>query len=206
MRAAMALTMEYQALPEDCQLLRRARSEPALAEYLWLAPTAFQRGGVPTPHRDEPRGYLDLHAEAKALLADRPDLQSANYTLDRYWAVVWDLLPERRLDDDAGAAWTELAVRGGEPIAEHADDPCGGPVRYLTPRQVRDVALNLAALRRDELLVRYDPAEMLGKVYKAQNATPGEEGFEEYWKLILGLRQFYEAAARAGDLVLAILG
>jgi hypothetical protein len=106
-----------------------------------------------------------------------------------------------RRKDDAGPAGgaEELAVLGGEPIGE---DNGYGPARLLRPEQVAAVAGALRPLTPEVLGHRVDLVAM-----EAAELYPGIWDEEDVYEEYLGpnyemLRDFYLAAAGAGDAVL----
>ncbi|HEY9697739.1 MAG TPA: YfbM family protein [Trichocoleus sp.] len=92
-------------------------------------------------------------------------------------------------------------VVGGTPTQFEATY---GFVRYLTPEEVRAVAELLSTISVEELRRRFDPAEFnAAKIYP--NPRPGgwdEEEIEPLLEMYPELVEFFQNAARDGDIVL----
>jgi hypothetical protein len=77
-----------------------------------------------------------------------------------------------------------------------------GMVRYLTPQEVKEVAVALDQISVADLRQRYDP-----KAFQAENIYPGAEvwdetGIEHLLEVFRRVRSFFSEAAQAGDMVL----
>jgi len=74
-----------------------------------------------------------------------------------------------------------------------------GPVRFLTPKEVREVAAALAEISNDELARRFDPAAIeRADIY----ACSGEDGLEDDLYFFEQMVQYYTDAAGQGNGVL----
>ena len=120
-----------------------------------------------------------------------------SHDLDKAWHGLHFLL--------TGKAW------GGAPPLGHAivggaatgPDQGYGPAMLVTPAQVAEVALALAAVTEETLRGRYDPKAMDEQhIYPTVWAREGTEGLAWLLHYLSPLKQFYAEAARRGDAVL----
>lgn len=95
------------------------------------------------------------------------------------------------------------AVLGGQPMGDF--DPGYGPVRSLTPEEVFDTAISLAALSCEELVSRFDvEAFRDAEIYpEGWTGSPADRDFiaAAYEKLV----DFFQTAAREGEAMLLFL-
>ena len=75
-------------------------------------------------------------------------------SLEKSWHALHYLLTGTT---EAGAPPLGNAILGGEEIGEERDY---GRVRFLTPQQVRDVAVALGSLSKEDLVARFDVKKM----------------------------------------------
>jgi hypothetical protein len=146
---------------------------------------------------DYPRSPEDLEAERAT---------GKVFRLDKEWQALHFLLTGDASLDPARPPVPPLGnvVRGGSPTPMEATF---GPVRYLTPDEVREVAEALRSITAEELHRRFDSEEFNRReIYP--NPRPG--GWDE-WQLEPLLEmypefvEFFRRAAEAGDVVLLSL-
>ncbi|WDZ84919.1 YfbM family protein [Micromonospora cathayae] len=117
--------------------------------------------------------------------------------LDKAWHAIHFLLTGTAWETGTGAG---AAVLGGGPVG---GDIGYGPARLLDPEQVRTIAAGLEAVTVETLRTRYDvPALRAADVYP-NIWDDGDDEFDSYLAPHYTLlRQFYRAAAGAGQAVL----
>jgi hypothetical protein len=121
---------------------------------------------------------------------------SAHEEIDDKWLELgktWHLL-HFLLTGSADSAPPPLgnAILGGTPIGA---DVGYGPARFLTPRQVAEVAEALAAIDPAELARRFDPAA----IHRANIYSYGGIDKDDYLSSCGALVEYYADAARNGN-------
>jgi hypothetical protein len=118
--------------------------------------------------------------------------------VDKAWQGLHDLLTGTA---DQGERPRSLAIFGGE---EFGPEIGIGPVRFLTPAQVRDVSAALADFSEAELRANFNPRDMAAqKIYPDIIwVRDGEEALDYLLENFEPLAEFYAAAAASGDSVL----
>lgn len=201
----MGLDMSYQAIPAKCDLIDRARDDPAVGELLCLLPLWFRRGEGPKPGSWPEGEFLWQHL--CKLVKVYPGLEQWNFDLDRAWDELHYLLSATRRDEKACEEDTFLdkAVRGSSEIADHVRAPQGIHVRYVNPSEVELIGVVLEPMKTETLRAHYSPKKMEQRtVYKfwADRAEEFEFSAARYFD---GFRAFYLDAARRGDGVIVCL-
>ncbi len=117
-------------------------------------------------------------------------------SIGKAWHGVHFLLNRHPDEITCGAG---RAVFGGK--AAGADLSCG-PVRYMTPRQVREVASALQSVAEAEFKSGFSPA-----LFRAADIYTGGDWNQPsalgwLWESFVRLREFYREAAHYGDAML----
>jgi hypothetical protein len=115
-------------------------------------------------------------------------------SLEKSWHVIHYLLTGKI---DEAPPPLGNAVLGGEEIGEERDY---GPVRFLTPQEVREVAEALASISKDDLLRRFDIESMRSAqvIYPIRSTSEGELA-QHYFER---MSHYYADAAASGDAML----
>lgn len=204
----MGREASYQAVPEECGLIERARTDVPFGELLQCFVIWLSRWGEPGAHplSREP-GVEDLWWFARDLVLDYPTLPTRHLDLDRTWDKLHYLLSAERRGHSAGPCDQILtrAIRGGDPIGEHVLAGQGAPLCYLRPSEVNTAAGILDRLTEADLRTHYDPVAMhAGAVYKFD-----PDAAEADWPWIVenfhALRRFYRVVAEYDEGVLFLL-
>ncbi|WP_068620864.1 YfbM family protein [Paenibacillus tuaregi] len=119
--------------------------------------------------------------------------------LDKSWHALHFLLN--------GSAWEGEpplfnAILGG---AEIGEDLGYGQIRYLTSKEVQEVALTLVSITEDDLMTRYDPDAMNQlEIYPFDNwSGPGERDYVlSYYS---DFKEYYMEAVRSGSAMLLLI-
>jgi hypothetical protein len=115
--------------------------------------------------------------------------------VDKAWHGLHYLLSGSASEGEGPLA---QAILGGESIGE---DLGMGPARFLTPRQVGEIAEELGKLTIEDLRARYKPVEMTAlQIYPELIwERDGEEGFDYLAENFEVMATFYRDAAARGD-------
>lgn len=112
---------------------------------------------------------------------------------DKAWDAMHRALADGQLSWDGGAYPLNHVVLAGESLYTEPDYI----ITLKTPEQVRDIAVALPAITRDEFRRRYDAID--GASY---DSPLSDEDFEYTWDWFQGVREFYLLAASEGRFVL----
>ena len=112
---------------------------------------------------------------------------------DKAWDALHRCLTDGKLEFANGTYPLRAAVLGGRQLIDDADYT----VSYVSAEQVPDVAEALSVIEPDWLRRRYD---MLSETDYA--GPMDEDDFEYTWDTLEDLREFFAAAAEAGQAVI----
>lgn len=188
----MGLEASYQAIPADCNLLKRSIADAAFGTHLSI-PSALSSWEA-EPHwegEDE-----DFRTEVKRLHQDHPGLQDRHYTLDRSWDILCYLIsPARRKGDLDNPDPGLFAIRGQIALADHLECGQGFKLKFNPPQTVVQI---VEFLQTVDLKAAWNPEDMVEQgVYKFFGESP-----HHCEKLAAELLQFYRRAAAQQEGVL----
>jgi len=131
----------------------------------------------------------------ESLLLARAEMDEKRLDLGKSWHLLHYLLTGSA---DSAPPPLGNAILGGTPIGP---DLGYGPARFLTPRQVAEVAEALAAIEPAELTQRFDPVAIERADIYTYGAIVRSEAFEEehYLQRFGTLVNYYVDAARNGN-------
>lgn len=123
--------------------------------------------------------------------------------LDKAWHALHYFFTGTPWEADAPGGYL---LEGGEPIGDV--DVGYGPARALRPPQVERFAQFIDGFGREDLLGRYDPAQMKAlDIYPRMWGDAKEfDEFEYLWEYFQVLREFTAAAARRKDGIVLFIG
>jgi Domain of unknown function (DUF1877) len=154
-------------------------------------------------------GYLQVTGEQLQAMIDDPDsldellepaiMGGKGLNVDKAWQGIHFVL--------TGDAWSgepplSNVVLGGTEIGE---DLGYGPVRYLTPEEVAEVATALAPIDADEFANRYDPDELAGNDIYAFDYDHPDDELEYFKDAYVELRGYFQDASAKGNAMLVFL-
>jgi len=131
----------------------------------------------------------------------RKTFRRRQFSLEKNWHVLHYLLNGTAEGGDGLAS----AILGGTEIPDVEGVMGYGPMRYLTPTQVRAAANALATVSKEELTSRFNKnAAEAERIYLAHAIeTPADRAY--LYELFEGLREFYADAAARGNAMLMAL-
>lgn len=165
----------YQAVPDGCELLERAKRDAVFGEFLTF-PSRFRRAeNCIEPHwkgKD-----TEFCRELAKLVRAAPGLDARNCTLDRYYDKIEYLIsPARRNSKSKEFDLGAQTIQGTVVLAEHLRSGQGFLLRYNDPVAVLVMAEMLSSISHEELRRNYDPTKMAeAAVYKSSADAPEEE-------------------------------
>jgi hypothetical protein len=200
----MAVDAEFQAMPEDCDLIRTARQDREIAELTEF----FQNIVKGRDTQLSPDKWDEFVVKAQKVLAERPGLG------DRYFnkgarmfdAIVYLLSPFRRTGEyENDPTLIYQAIYGEEPLHPEAKATQGHPIGFVSARKVAVIADYLDQITPEMLREHYDPNQMAERgVYKIFRHD-GDDRLKYIWGEVVGIRGVYRAAADHGEGMLAII-
>jgi hypothetical protein len=201
----MGWERDYQALPDGCYLLERAKVDPDFGQHLCFIRMFFQRHGQPLlPNPDE--ALIDFCQAVRSLIELYPGIEKRYYTLDRYFDMVHYLISAWKRGDrnaDPNDMGTK-AICGTTELPKHLIGTQGFSIRYSTSDDVQEIALTLASLTQDDLRLRYDHVRMEKFCYKFWADRADDATWSQIYEYFEGLRGFYLNAAEHNEGVIAL--
>ncbi len=202
-------SVTFQSLPEDCDLLKHARTEPEMAENLQF----LHKLAGPVLEKTDPDPNQWLHSEAERyfyetarnLFAAQPDFEKRFLYIDglRWEAIIYLLSEDRRHGGQKNAGSPiARAIFGSEPLNPEAFRDIDIQSGYLSPSQVMQINTFLAHVTVDHLFVNFDPQLM----HQQQVALiyPHTE-FKFIWYEFVQIQTFYQAATIRKDVVVTFI-
>lgn len=204
----MGLDISYQAMPEGCTLLERARHEPKFGAYLeFFNSYAFNSQQALARSADDPV-VVEFVAEAKQVAEHYKGIEDRRLYLGRRWDILYYVLSEnrRRSKKKDCSDWVEQAIFGGEVLNQATQTTIGFPIRYLPPIEVWYIAEILKDTNLELFRCHWNPRAMAeASVYKI-HAEDGDEEFEWVKQDFEKLKVFYAQVAQHHEGVLTFVG
>jgi len=196
----MGLELRYQAMPEECSLLERARHDLEFGRLLqFFEPIAKEE--------EEEQTWIDFALEVRQTIRLYPGIEQRNFSLDRRWDQLYYLLSEARRKSEPRdeTSLIHQAIFGGDVLHPDVKAGQGIPIRYLPPADVLQVVALLATVTSEALQAHFNPSAMReAAVYKIRG---DEDEFDfKYLQQDFGaLKTFYEQAVMHHEGVLTCL-
>jgi len=177
----MGLDQHYQAMPPDCELLRRSRFDPEFGSY--LSSFSYFSDHIPEEMQRVNAGStkFDFLAEMLALMADHPGIEDRFLDFGRRWDMLHFLLSaERRSEAIDEPDWAYRAIHGGEILHPEVQSGIGITIKYLTPAEVSDIWERLVLLDTDEVGARWNQERMKEAAVYKYNQMRECDWFEDF--------------------------
>lgn len=199
----MGLDCTYQALPEGCGLLERAKRDPWFGEL--LSPVPWRRERL-QDWREQGGVWAEFAEEVDRLLQRHPGLDERYFMGDRDWDVLHYLLSDARRQGVEGDDWGTRVVLGARVLDDSLRAGQGVPLRYSNPETVRALVEQIEQVTEADLRRHYVPELMEARaVYKFWADRADAQRWERTVWRFEGLRSFYRQVAREGEGVLVVL-
>lgn len=202
----MGTEARFQAIPEDCELLIRARQDRKIAEYMQF----FESGGTWEPDFwDKPSPDEQYFYDAvQELIRAHPGLEKRYFYAGArtYDAIIYLLSPARREGEwDGDQSLIKKAIWGVELLHPEACAGQGIPIGFVPTADTKTIAGYLDQITREQLHEHYDPQKMYeAGVYKMA-PDRDERRFQVIWDEFVGMRDVYRAAADHGEAVITVI-
>jgi hypothetical protein len=205
----MGKDAQYQAIPEDCELLLRARQDRRWAEELQFFPYHMR---ISVERRRWTKTSPEVANAAAALVQEKPDILERNYVgSSRAYDAIRYLLSSFRRERglwewEADQSLIRKAIYGAERLHPEAMATQGMPIGFVPAREVVVIAEYLARITAADLREHYDPPLMLERqVYRVHDLTYSEEVFQFIWKEFAGMQNIYQQAAAHGEAMITVI-
>jgi hypothetical protein len=203
----MGVEARYQAIPEDCDLLARARSDRETAEWMeFFHATVVSKATQASAETPE---EIAITSAVLALAQERPGLIERYFYAGnrRYDHLVYLLSPARRRNEFAenDHSLIHKAVHGSERLHPEARATQGRSIGFVPADDVQTIADYLATITRDMLHEHYDPAKMFDSYVYKTDPGMSEDSFEVTWQEFEGMRRVYQQAAAHGEAMITVI-
>jgi len=202
----MGTEATFQAIPEDCELLARARADTEVAELMAFF-NSYAIGRHPFGWQPKTSAQTYFNSAVKALIQQRPGLvQRYLYAGRKYDMIVYLLSEERRKGNrDTDTSLIHKAIWGSERLHPVARATQGLPIGLVPAQDVVRITEFISTITYDHFHQHYKPPEMekMG-VYKIY-AGDGEEVFSEIWDEFQDIRRFYNEATANNEAAVTVI-
>ena len=203
----MGVELRLQAIPGDCELLRKARHDREVAQEMEFF-YAWARGIHRTGWKPETPLEIYFFEAVQELIRERPGLiQRYFYDGPRGWeAIIYLLSPESRAGNSKGDnSLVNRAIKGSEPLHPEAYATQGRPIGFVPVQDVRAIADHFDMVTIEQLHKYYNPGTMaeIG-VYKMWPDSD-ETRFQDIWAEFVEIKNLYREAATHNECVITVI-
>lgn len=201
----MGKEAQFQALPEDCDLMLVARQDREIAELIQFF------NGYATQnirHESDNSKQVKFHELVESVMKQRPQLKDRYFYAGArtYDAIVYLLSPANRTGEfQNNMPLIHQAIYGQERLHPEATATQGSPIGLVRTDTVKVIADYLAQITVETLHEHYDDVQMFkAGVYKMWPGS-GEERFRVIWAEFEAMRQFYQVTAAHDEAVITVI-
>jgi hypothetical protein len=201
----MGAAATFQTIPEDSELLARARVDGEVAHWMQFF-HSFARGS--TPEEPPTPVQAEVANAVQALVRTHPGLaQRYFYAGSRTWeAIVYLLSPDYRSGHgDNDQSLIHQAIFGSERLHPDATTVQGEPIGFVPVAKVRGIAAYLDTVNYDRLHEHYSPHGMANFGIYGMEETDDDARFDVIWYEFVGMRDVYREAAELGEAVIVVI-
>lgn len=200
----MAMDASYQAIPEDCELLARARQDEEWAEALQFFHGIALRG---TNDRMWMAQFPEFALAVVALVEKNAGLKDRYFFAGRAFDLILYLLsPERRerkYQEDQSLI--RKAIYGVERLHPEALATQGRPIGFVPAREVAVISEYFAGISEEKLLEHYDPELMWQAYVYKMYPEDGEILLQRIREGFAGMQNIYQQAAAHGEAMITVI-
>lgn len=164
-------------------------------------------GMIGNYRRITPNHLAELQEEPDSIVAflfsDDTDLLNERYLdIDKAWHGIHFLLTGTEVGGEPPLK--NAVLGGGKPLGDPENPGFDfGPACFLTPDEVQEVAEALGEISEDDLKARFNPSALAAAhIYPSETWEPRTEYQEYLMSHYVRLVEFFQAAAKSGDVVL----
>lgn len=195
--------MSYQAIPADSNLLKKVAESETVAVSLNIH--GFKEvSDEYLQYYGENAEFSEFVSEAKLIRNEHSGIENRELDLYRRWDMLHYLLSEIRRNNQVFDE-TDLihrAIHGGEKLGD-AVLVQGVPVRFLNPREVKEISTLFGQIETDSLEEHWNPPQMReAGVYKIRGDYSDNDQLDYLKEEFENLKAFYLWAAIYDEAVL----
>lgn len=202
----MGTEASFQAIPEDCELLIRARRDRKIAEDMQFSLMDATEEPNPQYVRSPEEQYF--YDAVQELIRVHPGLEKRYFYAGArtYDAIIYLLSPARREGEwDGDQSLIKKAIWGVELLHPEACATQGVPIGFVSTVDTKRIAEYLDRVTREQLHEHYDPLKMRGAAVYKMGLSDSERRFEVIWEEFVGMRDVYRAAADHDEAVITVI-
>ncbi|MBL8184506.1 MAG: DUF1877 family protein [Blastocatellia bacterium] len=203
----MGSELHFQAIPENCRLLARARRDPRFGSFLESLSAFASIINDPSISKADDPVFSDFVNEARALVEENPWIEERSLRLGNNWNTIHLLLSEhgRTAGGNGQGDWVERAMKGGDEIHADAKTAAGHPIRYLSPPEVAEISNQISAILPDEIVRNWRPEVIEGAEINVPGAIKPGEQVHTLTTDLGKLQAFYSTVHKFGEGVLTLV-
>ncbi len=202
----MGREASFQAIPENCELLIRARQDRKIAEDMQFS--LMEATEEPNPRYERSPEEQYFYDVVQELIRAHPGLEKRYFYAGArtYDAIVYLLSPARREGEwDGDQSFIKKAIYGVELLHPEARATQGVPIGFVSRVDTKIIADYLEQITMEQLHEHYDPQQMYEVgVYKI-GPYADEQRFQVIWDEFVGMRDVYRAAADHCEAVITVI-
>ncbi len=192
----------FQAIPENCELLARARQDRDVAQELQF----FLHDIEPLSERNSTPTEKYVSRAIRALVRSHPGLKQRRLYADhRSDQIVYLLSPARREDAEDDDTLVYKAFNGSEHLQPEARAGQGCPIGFLPKADVHAIAEYFDSITVEQLHEYYDPSCMFDHYVYKIDPSCGEKTFQHIWDNFVEVRDFFREAAAHDEAVITMI-
>lgn len=202
----MGKDAQYQAIPEDCELLLRARQDRRWAEALVSFHGVATIGKRPSPRMHT---FPEFVNAVLLLVEENPGITQRYFiAVSRQFDAIMYLLSSARR---AGESWKtdqssiRKVIYGNERLHPEALATQGRPIGFVPANSVASLSDYLAGITREKLHQHYDPQRMFQAGIYKMGPNASEKDFQIIWEEFAGMQNIYQQAAAHGEAMITVV-
>jgi hypothetical protein len=203
----VGVELRLQAIPDDCELLIKARINREVAEQMEFF-NSWALGIHRTGWKPETPLEIYFFKAVQELVRQRPGLiQRYFYDGPRGWeAIIYLLSPESRAGNSKrDNSLVNRAIKGSEPLHPEAYATQGRPIGFVPVQDVRAIADFFHTVTSEQLHEHYKPNVMSEMhVYKMWPDSD-ETRFQDIWEEFVEIKNLYREAAAHNEAVITVI-
>jgi hypothetical protein len=203
----MGTEARFQAMPEDCELMRAARQDREIAELIEFFESYATGDDDDFRRKNDPK-FVEFMELVQQTVGDYPDLAERYFYAGArtYDAIVYLLSPARRAGQFQNTSdLIYQAMYGEERLHPTAIATQGHPIGLVKTDSVKVITDYLNQVTIEQFGEFYDAKRMYEQAVYKMHSTDNEHRFLAIWEEFEGMRDVYRAAADHDEAVIAII-
>lgn len=202
----MGREASFQAIPENCELLIRARQEREIAEDMQFS--LMEATEEPNPRYERSPEEQYFYDAVQELIRVHPGLEKRYFYAGArtYDAIIYLLSPARREEEfDGDQSLIKKATWGVELLHPEARATQGVPIGFVSRVDTKIIADYLEQITMEQLHEHYNPSKMSEAAVYKMGPNRDERRFQVIWEEFVGMRDVYRAAANHDEAVITVI-